>query len=219
MLSKSFTLCCMFLAGSTRPVSPDPQGPPELVRRFVFHRTGAGGDPYFSVLLSTPSEPELATSYVRMRIVRGRRKSPTYTPQDAKGIILDLLVRRAGRQLLYVPQLVSLTANGRIPCEAVESPFLDLSDTLGTIRRVPYQTCHFHLKSALLAWTIDPSNADTLYRYRVATPASSTHLPQLVGVEVDQHLGLRGLTYWTMRGHQDKWLTYRGQAPLAPASP
>lgn len=159
-----------------------------------------------------------------MQVVLGLLPGPALQAHAANRVVLDLLVRRAGRQLRYLPELVSTALDGRMSCQAAETPLLDLGDTLHTARTGLYQTCYTRLETNLFAVTPLPGTADTLYHYQVATVASSTNGPQVGGLEVDQQLRLRGVWYRVTRGtrrrgFRDEWLYYYGQASLASALP
>jgi hypothetical protein len=200
---------------------------PEACRSEVFRQMESGARSeakFLTVVVSTPQVPDLAGSYVRLRVLLGRHPGPTLSAKAANHAVFDLLVRRTGRQLRYWPQLVSIAEDGRVPCQAVETPLLDLGDTLHTAREGRHQTCHTSLETKLVAITSLPGTADTLYRYQVATVASSTHLPHIAGIELDQQLRLRGVLYQATsgnlrRGFRDDWVTYRGQALLTPVHP
>lgn len=214
------------LPGPTEGGSP---APPELSRWVVFRNmdNGARGESQFvTVVVSYPLVPGAgaAGAYVRLQVVLGLFPGPALPAYAANRVVLDLLVRQAGRQLRYWPELGSIALDGRVPCQATETPLLDLDDTLHTARTGLYQTCYTQLETNLFAITPVPGTADTLYHYQVATMASSTNGPQVGGFEVDQQLRLRGVWYRVTRGSRrrgfrDEWFYYHGQALLAPALP
>lgn len=214
------------LPGPTGGGSP---APPEVSRWVVFRNMddGARGATRFvTVVVSYPRVPGggVAGAYVRLQVVLGLLPGPALRAHAANRVVLDLLVRRAGRQLRYWPELGSTALDGRMPCQAAETPLLDLGDPLHTARTGPYQTCDTRLETNLFAVTPLPGTADTLYHYQVATVASSTNWPQVGGLEVDQQLRLRGVWYRVTRGSRrrgfrDEWFFYHGQALLAPAQP
>lgn len=225
-LSALHALTGWLLPGPTGGGSPAP-APPEVSRWVVFRNMddqARGTDRFVTVVVSYPRVPGggVAGAYVRVQVVLGLLPGPALPAHAAKRVVLDLLVRRAGRQLRYLPELVSTALDGRRSCQAAETPLLDLGDTLHTARTGLYQTCYTRLETKLFAVTPLPGTADTLYHYQVATVASSTNWPQVGGLEVDQQLRLRGVWYRVTRGtrrrgFRDEWLYYHGQARLAPA--
>lgn len=218
---------CTLLACPTRLISKDVPVPPERVRSTVFRRLAGGSSgeaKFLTVVVSAPQVPGLAAAYVRLRVLVGRHPGPYLPAKAANQTALDLLVRPVGQQVRYWPQLLSIWADGAVPCQAEEAPLLDLSDTLHTERRARHQTCHTFLQTRLIARTPLPGTPDTLSRYLVGTVASSTHLAHVSGIEVDQQLRVRGILYHTTRGSigrgfRDESLIYRGEARLAPVHP
>jgi len=215
---------CTLLTCPIQLISKDVPVPPELVRSAVFHRLegGPSGEAKFlTVIVSTPQIPGLAGTYVRLRVLVGRHPGPYLPAKVASQTVLDLLVRPLGRQVRYWPELLSISADGSVPCQAEEAPLLDLGDTLHTERRVRHQTCHTFLQTQLIARTPLPGTADMLSRYLVGTVASSTHLPHVSGLEVDKQLHVLRIVFHTThgsirRGFRDEQLFYRGEAPLTP---
>ena len=217
---------CLF-SWPTRLLVNDAPVASEPCRIDVFRRMeheAASESPFLTVVVSAPQVPNLAGSYVRLRVLVGRHLGPTLSAKASTQTVFDILVRRTGRQLRYWPELRSIYASGQMPCQAVETPLLDLGDTLQTARQAWHQSCHSALQTKLVAITPLAGTPDTLYRYQVTTGASSTHLPYLAGIEVDQQLRLRGVLYQETsgnlkRGFRDDRVTYRGQALLTPVQP
>lgn len=156
-LSALHALTGWLLLGPTGGGSPAP-APPEVSRWVVFRNMddGARGEARFvTVVVSYPRVPSVgvAGAYVRLQVVLGRLPGPALPAHVANRVVLDLLVRRAGRQLRYWPELVSTALDGRMPCQAAETPLLDLGDTLHTARTGRYQTCYTQLETNLFAVT------------------------------------------------------------------
>ncbi|MET4075482.1 hypothetical protein [Hymenobacter sp. UYCo722] len=224
-------LCALMglqLPGPPGSVSRAP-GPPEVSRTAVFRSIddGARGEArFFSVVVSYPlvPGPGVAGAYVRLQVVQGLVPRPGSLANAARRVVLDLLVRRSGQQLRYWPELGSIALDGSMPCQAAETPLLDLRDTLHTARTGRYHNCYTRLETYLFAVTPLPGTTDTLYHYQLATVTSSTNWPEVGGLEVDQQLRLRGIWYRTTRGSrrrgfEDEWFFYHGQALLTPAHP
>lgn len=226
MITALLCLLAVVSCRISRPL-PRPLELPERVRSTVFRRLESGpggGAKFLTVVVSSPQVPALAGSHVRLRVLVGRHPGPYLPAKAADQAVFDLLVRRAGRQLWYWPELVSIFENGLMPCQAAETLLLDLGDTLHTARSVWHQTCHTFLQTKLTARTPLLGTPDTLCRYQMGTVASSTHLPHVAGIEVDQQLQVRGILYQTTqgsvgRGFRDEQFTYRGEALLMPIHP
>jgi hypothetical protein len=227
MLWKYAVFFCTLLAWPAQVISKGGAVPPESVRSTVF-RLVAGGPSskakFLTVVVSAPQVAGLAGPYVRLRVLVGRYSGPYLPAKAASQTVLDVLVRPVGRQVRYWPQLLSISADGAVPCRAEETSLLDLGDTLRTVRRARHQTCYTFLQTQLLARTPLPGTPDTLSRYQVGTVAASTHLAHVSGLEVDQQLRVRGIVYRTThgsigRGFQDEQLIYRGDARLEPVHP